>query len=539
MSNFVIPVDRVVDLVKNLLDGTRCPICDTSVGNRIRYPCGHIGCTDCVTEGCTLCLTPPIASAAINTVDEPFTKRVKNANSLLNICQETFNVDVYKYRRISEQLKIEKDLFPECIQAPVKYSNKRKSLISNDNKENYPHLLFPGENVSPKKQIKMKKHGSFLNQWLDENVTHSRKVFSELNVNQQSNIIRDKKVKDNLASSRKRIQTYSHMRQYEDSLTKKKKYKTQISENKTVQKDNLHKKQLHEDSGIFIDDESICIQDGQSEIVDKDKLAFLAVEQADKEDQNSISFRSLDHRQESKSEDVLQASKSTNLHHQIKVPFYKKSYLLETCAVCKETESFHYEKTYKNVSVSLESNDFITTIKISDVGNHQKKSVGIQTDINSNCSEEKMDVINSTVKKNETISDEIQIKESQDIFIDDSQLNNSCDIKKKDNVIIDIESDLILPRNKTVIIEDSDSDTTNEESTYLHVSADVHVSCEPHDYGILSEINTDESICRSRNKVRGATPDSSNSSEKENCDPNKIKKIKGLKKPKSTKKMYV
>lgn len=49
-------------------------------------------------------------------------------------------------------------------------------------------------------------------------------------------------------------------------------------------------------------------------------------------------------------------------------------------------------------------------------------------------------------------------------------------------------------------------------------------------------MKANELVNRSRKKARGATPDSNNSSDKENCDPNKRRKHKHVKKIKCFKK---
>ncbi|RVE41797.1 hypothetical protein evm_013544 [Chilo suppressalis] len=551
MLNLSIPIDRIVDLVKNLLDGIRCPICDKSYGDRGRYLCGHIGCDDCVTvaEECALCLAPPHRTTHKSILDDkPLSKRVKNANNLLNACQKTFNVDVFKYKRISEQLNIEKELFPNCIQAPVKYYNKRKTIASTGNKENSLQL-FPGEHISPRKQFKMKRQSSSVLNWLDDNNTYSRKVFSELSTNHPTYIHRSKKVPETAIFHRKRVYSSSPVRQHEKSISLNKKIKRSNLENNVAVADKNQKKCVHEDSGIALDDEPIYIEDSQSEIVDKDKLALLAVEQAEKELSVSKSLESSCQTQELRPqfEAGYQVSKLTDQSkNQLKVPFYRKSCLVETCLQCQEKLSFNdtlETNNHKNISISIENCSFITKIEISDDAENmkEKNSIGVQTDINN-----LFVTTNSPTGLKENKENSFQVvvvkpekgkQESQDIFTDDCKFNIIDDEIEQDNVTNTLTVEDVMPKNRNIVIDDSESDATSDEPLVFDVFADVHVSCETQDYpmSILSEIKSDHSICRSRNKVRGATPDSNNSSEKENCDPNKSKKLKGSKKSKSTK----
>ncbi|GBP80069.1 hypothetical protein EVAR_88399_1 [Eumeta japonica] len=87
-------------------------------GTRVRCACNVAACADCAP--CMFCLTDPKP-------DMSLTSRVKNVNHLLNVYANTFNTDVYTRLENLTRLKLERELFPKCIQAPAKYYNKRKT----------------------------------------------------------------------------------------------------------------------------------------------------------------------------------------------------------------------------------------------------------------------------------------------------------------------------------------------------------------------------------------------------------------------------
>ncbi|KAL4702280.1 hypothetical protein ACJJTC_018594 [Scirpophaga incertulas] len=509
----LIPLDNVVEIVKNIIDGIRCPICDKAEGSRVRYTCGHAACNDCVTifERCILCLTPPEEiGCKKHQVDVPFSQRVKNSCNLLNVCQDTFNVNVYRRIRLSEQLKIEKELFPECIQAPVKYYNKRKSLPVIKNKEN----IFPGEIVTPPKKLKMLKSKHVVQEWLDNSKHFGRKAMADLNVNRQDYICKEN-INRSLYNRKRKISSLSK------ESTKKSKVHQKIRNIKNHNTQTIAQKNYElEESGIVIDHETIYIEDSQEQVLDKDRLALLAVEAAEREINKTLSLTSI--------------QEATDF----KVPFYLKGSLFNKFCCDDNTVNKNNicpSDEFKPISISIENKNFITTINISNAtkGDQNSRSVCTQSDISDivhytenihmNVTQNEGNAVNSMSNKRlllDTTKSKIT-KHTQEKPLTINAINH-LHLKEIEQRNI-LKSDVL--RNN-VIISDSDSDSLIEGSTTLQVSADIHMSCANNDSDILNELCSQKNGGRPRNNMLRISPDSNNSSDKENCDPNKRRKPK-------------
>ncbi|CAH2108279.1 unnamed protein product [Euphydryas editha] len=528
-----------VEHIKTLVDNNR----DLLNGPIIRYPCGHTVCKTCVetAEDCLLCLSPPVVAS--NSIDKPFSQRIINTFNLLNAFQDLFNLDVYKRHRLSEQLKLEKQLFPKCIQAPLKYCNKRKSINIVKDKENASASFIAGENIST--AIKMDNTINYVQQWLKSNESSSkksniklpRKPLADINVNDQRFYTKDSlvsKVNNNTKTGQKR----KHLKIFDSNSDKKmrplsKKRKTdsdrKLRSTKNYIKINLteNNKCENDESGIVIDEETIVIDN--SPCNDKDKLALMAVREA--EEFNSSDYISFDKSNHNEIE--------TNL---FKVPFYKKSLLHKFCNNCTIEKNNVVDST-KNLSVIIDSNRYVTTIKVSQcpVSNDKvvnKQSVQIQTDT----------CIDGTDEINTHFVDNNEVQRSNGKVL---SLLHQNDIKTADMVTEDpdkfklckndennlkntegVSNVVSLARDKCLIIEESDTDSDiNIIESTLEVTAEVHREETIYDFGVLSTLEPNEYETRmKRNTLRGNTPLSTDSSDKENYDPNRIKKQKPCKK---------
>uniref|UniRef100_A0A1E1WNB3 RING-type domain-containing protein n=1 Tax=Pectinophora gossypiella TaxID=13191 RepID=A0A1E1WNB3_PECGO len=543
-------VDEAVRCIKDIVDTNRCGTCDQAVGERVRYPCGHSSCDDCAATAthCLLCLTPPNSGNKSSALDDPATTRAKNASELLKTFQAAFKLDVYKRQRISDHLKIEKELFPECIQAPIKYFNKRKSSVSLKNKENKRPSFFPGQEISLVKEFKMENSFNYVKKWLDNNenkpkqktVTKTierRKPFADLNINKQSSpqkrILKraDKildKDRENAVSPAKRkyqshfksaqsiVESQSILDQYfkEDKFKQKKEY---FNEHDKIE---IRKKLDKDESGIEIDDEPIVIDDSQNEVVDKDKLAWLAVLEANEKSPYNQT-------QSTKVSCSAQIESDAK-----KVPFFKKSYLTETCSLCKGNKhrknnvaNETANKNPKDISIAIENRCFTTTIKVSTEEKEPiwgKTTKCIQTDISSVNDlnyEHKTQVGNVVLKQDDEFNKGKELEYSQDVFTGEAK--NSEENKA---VLLKKESLEELREPSEVVIADSDSDNGLNESSIIQVTADIHQSSENLEEGILTELYESEVQRRPIRSGRGHTPTSTDSSDKENYDPNRAKR---------------
>ncbi|XP_046962570.1 uncharacterized protein LOC124532000 isoform X2 [Vanessa cardui] len=553
MSNFNKEV--AVNYVKTLVDNNRCVICDLLSGPIIRYPCGHFVCNNCAitAEYCIRCLSPPTTST--NCIDVPFGQRIEHVSHLLTTFQDLFNLDVYKSLRLSEQLKLEKEIFPKCIQAPSKYCNKRKSTkyIIND-KENSKLPLLAGECVS--NVLNMENTVDYVQQWLKNNESTSgkssnlpRKPFADLNVNGQSFAKDSSLVKDNneRVSNRKRthIKIMDKNSKKKLRLTPKNKNKQFITVPRSLSNNEntylQRSKYENDESGIVVDEDSVVIDNSQEECIDKDRLAIIAVQEAEK-------LYSCDYTDSGQSDNNITLTKPTILTKPkllkkgfFKIPFYKKSSLHKICNECTNDKCI-YEKpdTPKSVTVIIDTEKFITTIKCSQcpVRNIEinKQSVQIQTNMDTDRTEpntsttEPPSTINTESQSyKEKISSPEEMKIANLVDNKEETLNNDENISK----IISDNVNVLPPKRKCLIIEDSDTDSDIYENVCIvEATAEVHKEI---NFGVLSSMEAHEYVNRKKPVPRGHTPLSTDSSDKENYDPNRIKRQKFGKK-KSNKK---
>ncbi|XP_031762879.2 probable serine/threonine-protein kinase DDB_G0283337 isoform X2 [Galleria mellonella] len=474
---------------------------------------------------------------------------------------------MYRRQRISDQLKVEKEVFPECIQAPIKYCNKRKSLnIQYNNKENKRKSVYHGENTSHKRKLNMDKI-QYIEKWIQDNKTNSPRIpLADLNINNQNTsqtneqnvmknnnpIITIRKDKFQSSNRRKILNITSRKKKY--TLTQNKNQSTNIiDKHKTKQKNDLvgkititesnnlisdyKKKNENDESGIVMDDDYIIIDDTPTEIVDKDKLALLAIEAAEetekqKQSDSNLMQNSLGNKNVRSNKINEQLSNYTETSYQKDnksiVPFIKKGLFVEPCMACRYDLYKTNKSTLNNVSFSIDNVNFVTDVKISKIEHKRsiKSSVAVQTDINE-IIQIKNDLVIAGAK------DKYFSMESQDIFVDEPNKHFSETLHKygftseeeKTNNSNNTKS--IYNDKKNIIIEESDSDLDMDAGQIsIDVTAEVHRSCEPKDYGILTEIPPSESSTRKRRVERRPTPASTDSSDKENFDPNRSKRRK-------------
>ncbi|XP_050347030.1 uncharacterized protein LOC126771277 [Nymphalis io] len=543
MNNFNKEV--AVNYVKTLVDKNRCVTCDLLNGPIVRYPCGHHVCNNCAinAEYCIRCLSPPTNS--INSIDVPYGQRIEHVLHLLTTFQDLFNLDVYKRHRLSEQLKLEKQIFPKCIQAPSKYCNKRKSTkyIVND-KENSRLPFLAGESIS--NVLNMENTVNYVQQWLKNNESTSkkssnlpRKPFADLNVNSQS-FTKDfslvTKDNDSEVSNRKRthIKVINTNSKKKLRLLPKNKKKESITiprllsnnESTSLQRSKCE----NDESGIVVDEETIVIDNSQEGFIDKDRLALIAVQEAEK-------FKPCDFTKKSdQSEHIITLTEPTILSKPVyfntdsyKIPFYKKSLLYKICNECtNEKKQLQNPVPAKSVTVIIDNDNFITTIKCSHcpVRNIElkKQSVQVQTDM----IKDRTDLIQAPSKINiETQNNNDNKISKHDNVENNVLLNKDIDTDKKDGGIPKITKDNVnvLPsKRKCLVIDDSDTDSDiNETVCTLEATAEVHKEI---NFGILSSMEAHEYVNRMKPIVRGHTPLSTDSSDKENYDPNRIKRQK-------------
>lgn len=420
---------------------------------------------------------------------------------------------------MSEQLKVEKELFPQCIQAPLTYTRKKSIKPQLKNKKN-KRLHFLGEQISPIKASKMEDY-SFNNvdHWLDQIEENkpkrpARPPFADLNVNQsttqrkatpvksRADIIMEKVFENTKSTTNKLNRKRSHFKSRSivasESLLDKfwkpkgvtdsfgwtpKKLKKEFDQ---CDKENKSEKN---ESGIVLDDELIIIDDFQSQVVDKDKQAWLAVLDAEKNYPHSsvpsVRLECSEAINYTDDEDRIITESVSNPNDNPttlnRVPFFKKGYLKETCSLCSNINN---SKTVKKsagqikqngTKITIENNSFITTINVSTTEVTpkilEKKSTFVQTEIEEIAKMRNAEVQFDVENKCKEELDKFVIY-SQDLFTDknseeNSLMKNPNDMKEKTN--------LKSTNEAKQIIADSDSDDANESSV-MQVTAEVHRS---------------------------------------------------------------
>lgn len=506
MANF--NIDRAVEYLKDIVNNNKCVTCDRLSAIYLRYPCGHVNCQNCVktAEECLLCPTPPSVN---NSVDKPLSRRTEHISNLLNTFQDLFNLNVFRRQRISDQLKAEKQVFPECIQAPSKYCNKRKSTLDNlvKDKENIISV-YPGENISSFKAIEMENKNIYVKKWLDTNLpfeNKQRKAFTDLGVNR--NFTKDSllgSAKHNIHNSynfkRKNYKTlHNGSENLKDLPIKKKKLKKQANPQSKLQIVPKNNKIENDKSAIVID-EDIIIDD----YIDKEIVPYQAVTEAEK------------HIHITKDTDInkITKTKPQSMLPPHKVRFYKSSFLYETCSLC--IESINYKKTrhLNPVTIVIDNKNFVTTLNITDCkeDNYQyknKQSVAIQT--------------NDKYTKIQNLSTFSNIKSDHEHF-----QNYADNIKFKKSVTIP-NSQIV---NSGILVSESegDSGTDDEIVNTLETTADVHTTSF-HGFEVLAPLEPfRQEVRKTRKGSRGPSPLSNDSSDKENYDPNRAKRQKFNKK---------
>lgn len=558
-----INIDKTIEHVENIVKNNQCSVCVKTDGQRLRYSCGHTACDDCVVDVldcCSICLTPPLqASSPQPRLDDVLTQRVKNASTLLRECQKLFNTDAFTRKRLSERLRIEKELFPECIQAPVKYENKRKSSFNlSKNKENRLPSFLPGEAISQLDEDNtMENSFKYVQQWLNKNDNDFvRKPFRDLNVNTQldhsvkhsSNQYKTQNKIDKILTDSKTNRKRTHYKTtvsnksfisskrksvIDQDIISPKKIKKEQPPRAALNKHGTNTDNDNDESGIFMENDPIVIDDSQETAIDKDRNAWLAVLEANKYEQNeSTSVVHLDCSEPQTfipvNKEIAVGSEGKQTRRTQNVPFYKKSYITETCTLCNADRNATAQT--EDVKITIDNADFTTTIKIlnsTDNGSKPKptNSVLVQTDISEtiNADDSAVANLNDINDKFEDVAQKSDAQ-SEDLFGEEGGHNEN-------------DNDRPSHDYKCLVIAESDSDMELERSGPLPVKVDVHRSCDETDYGILSEIeNIQEHSTRSRRGPRGLTPTSTDSSEKENFNPNRMKKQTNKKK-KSSKKL--
>ncbi|XP_013175807.1 PREDICTED: uncharacterized protein LOC106123934 [Papilio xuthus] len=544
-------IDEVVKHVKTIADNNRCGVCDKLSGDRLRYSCGHIICGECVivADECLTCINSTKTQPVVDLVQGQL---VQNVSNLLSTFQEAFNIDVYRRYRLSEKLRIENQLFPECIQASVKYYNKRKSsnIQTSDDKENLVPSFFAGEGLNNSHSTTMNTRINLVQKWLEKNENVEkpvRKPFSDINVNNSIRTNRENKFKKGLKlhnqendlnkkskkikkeknysknkKNSKNVLSPSLLNYYKNEAKNKSEPENSLNFNKKSSKVETDCSKYENNTDVELD--TIIIEDTQ---VDKDKDAWLkVVEEHNKESIYNIKDipKSIELKALSEPQDEVKpySIKQKNVY------YYKKSYLFKSCYFCLKNDvgSIRTENqrlNSNNVSITINTNSISSTITVlrEDEDHNDtviaKHSIETQTD----------DDIHVSVEPKH-LSPSYDNISSPDLFVDD--VNKHADIHKEN--IIDRDIGITDNSYSHCVINDSDSDDM-DCSGPIKVSVDVHRSNDME--GILSTMETADYQTRVRRSARRPTVDSNNSSEKENLEPNRIKRRKlgkkqGLKK---------
>ncbi|VVD04609.1 unnamed protein product [Leptidea sinapis] len=509
-------INDASDCVQTIVKNCRCVICDQLHGKRFRYACGHSSCESCLLdyEFCMLCLTP---SPEKPVLDSPQTERVRHASELFDTFQDVFKIDVYKRQRISDQLKKEKDIFPECIQAPIKYFNKRKSSVKD--KENLSYI--PGEGVGNMEKHKAEKSINYVQKWLCKNEKNfqknksPRKPFSDLNINEH--VMCTSTPKSVVARKRSFFDS-AFCDDFDTDVVSKKSKKDKKT---PTNSDSLLSKQLSlaesKKKKCVTDDEIIVIKDSPKEIIDKDRLALLAVIEAEKHENNTKDGNKNISGHIKRNVNLKNKCCVEPISTNFKVPFYKKSLIVDTCCLCRKStvQNVNVTKAFNDVHVTINNNSFLTTIKVSEYKAPTSKQIGAKKDVSVQMDTHTSKSNNIPLGENEATT---KNSPSQDLFKDDINIFSTHNERKG---ILEIDEVKISKQN--IVISDSDTDSyKNDGNHVIEVTADIHRSCElEDDYYTLKPLQPQEYKSRLRPPVRGKTPASSDSSDKENYDPNK------------------
>ncbi|XP_068632572.1 uncharacterized protein [Battus philenor] len=504
-------VDVAVKHVKTIVDYNRCVFCDKLSGIRLRFSCGHFICEVCINKvnECLTCVGS--SSFSIPQTDEVKGQHVQHAENLLRTFQDIFHVDVYRRSRLSEKLEIENKLFPKSIQAPVKYTNKRKSMLfTKESKENINSLFLYGEEIGSgtdkMDSTTMNTRVNLVQKWLENNEkdqTQIRRPFSNINVNtpvfrNRENVGyggKNSKLSNEKRYAKKRFQTHNKNLPRKDmgeNFTKKVLNQSLLSrsnnartthvsqteentdddkisnENNSIQIKNTSTKNMICDINDCTD--TIVIEDSTTQIVDKDQQAWLAVLEA-----NNSFRKSYDSTDKKQYNDVMY-NNTKNVY------FYKKDLLYKSCYFClNDYKTYKLENQRLNsndVSITIETNSIVTSMTVRN--NEQyvdrvitKHSKEIQTDESSIATTETLvATFSSTHEKNLNIV-------SEDILPDkrkNCKKNEKHDMKCAKESFTDYNNLIKKSPYHHYFVNDSDSDVDIDVSDQLEVTADVHRS---------------------------------------------------------------
>lgn len=383
---------------------------------------------------------------------------------------------MYKKQKLSEKLKIEKQLFPDCIQAPVKYHNKRKTLNNSfQDKEN--QLRFLGEEI-PLNNSNMDNKINLVKKWLAKNEKVERKPLEDLSINKQRIVDKNNTLKRNqIATLKERVNST-----VKNLKSKKQKAKYFKNKNTYLSKElgasmKISKQKINV---IQIDDEPIEIEDSQVEKVDKDKEAWHMVLAAHKHelDEKTKESKNVFFKNDNK------VTKSNELNN-YKVPFYKKSCLRDRDKFCDECISENNDfnsKENNDVTIVVTNNSFTTCIKVSKESNSlnrspEKRSIEVQTDgIQFKTEQSNNDIpslkCSQTDQINKINQKSTPLMFSEDLFPEERQPTILNPMKNSDNKNVCN----IGTKKDYIVIDDSDSDDSNTAQLSMEVKADIHRS---------------------------------------------------------------
>lgn len=292
---------------------------------------------------------------------------------------------------------MEKEFFPNCIQAPQKYFNRKKSI---NNKLMISNTSFPGENVSRASILTASER---VEEWLEQNESVSdqnRTPFADLNVNSpiSSSTPKSKRVSlrniqklkvDNNMSKQKRIIDNTRLKKGEDlpvNVTVRKrsnsttlsKHTSKLFKHESVIIPSTDDSQVEShDSAAPERDEVIVLEDSQlSYPCEKDRQACLAVLAADKMsaiEQNTITISDDTEKAMTSQNVIVQSDKTPNdtsvnadTGTRSKIPFFKKGLLHRKTQedLLYAFDSASLDNESGNVSIVIQTQDFVTKIEV-------------------------------------------------------------------------------------------------------------------------------------------------------------------------------